>query len=80
MSVLDLASKCKRNGDGVPVSFSYAKELQIVKEKLACHQHPGEDTWCWVDPLAPKPHIPLRLYDIQLWAQYLVRTLFSALT
>jgi hypothetical protein len=50
----------------------YAKELKIVKEKLHCSQHRGENKWCWVDPNAPNNHILLALNDIQLWAKSLV--------
>ena len=51
--------------------------LQLVKDKLACYQHPGEGQWCWVNPRIPNAeHLPLCLHDIQLWATYLVRNPF----
>lgn len=48
------------------------RNLALLKDKLACHQHP-ENQWCWVDPRTPgADHLPLCLNDIQLWATYLV--------
>jgi hypothetical protein len=50
--------------------------FQIVKDTLSCKKHPGENTWCWVDPAADSEHIPLCSHDIQLWAKYSVRQIY----
>jgi len=74
------ASSAMHNPDidqPVPSEALLMKTFQLVKEKLACHEHPGETRWCWVDPhIHHAEHIPLCLNDIQLWATYLVGTLY----
>jgi len=65
------------NPDAQPASMTLYSVLQHVKDKLACHQHPGENEWCWVDPHTPNAdHLPLCLGDVQLWATYLVSKTF----
>jgi hypothetical protein len=61
----------------VLIATLYLRNIQVVKDNLTCHQHPGESQWCWVDPHnIHADHIPLCLGDIQLWASYLVRRFF----
>jgi hypothetical protein len=46
------------------------KAFRLVKEKLSCSQHSGENQWCWVDPqIRNAEHISLCLSDIQIWAK-----------
>lgn len=56
----------------------YTKELELVKEKVRCNEHRGENTWCWVDP-SNGNHVPLCLNDLQFWAKSLVRVFTSHL-
>lgn len=49
---------------------SYLLELDLIEKKLRCVEHPGNDTWCWVNP--DHEHIPLTLHDLLLWARFLV--------
>ncbi|KAH9965163.1 hypothetical protein BJV74DRAFT_745904, partial [Russula compacta] len=65
----------KRKQDNVdpdmqPSMMPYTKELELVKEKVHCNEHRGENTWCWVD-LSNGNHIPLCLNDLQFWAKSL---------
>jgi hypothetical protein len=74
-AVVRMESKRKRGGEDPSnlLMGSYVKELEHVKERLKCLEHPGEEKWCWVDPTTPgAQHIPLCLHDIQLWVKYLV--------
>lgn len=57
----------------------YTKELENVKRKLRCSEHPGENTFFWVE-VSEKgaSHYPLCMQDLQEWATYLVRSYFIA--
>ncbi len=68
-------TKWKRDNiytDTTPSMVPYIKELELVKEKVRCNEHRGENTWCWVDP-SNGNHVPLCLNDLQFWAKSLVR-------
>jgi hypothetical protein len=54
--------------------LSTMEAFEIVKDKFACSEHPGEYQWCWVEKqnTANAEHIPLCFHDIQMWAKYLV--------
>lgn len=67
-------SKPPFNSGAQPASAAILyRNFQLVAEKLTCHQHPGENQWCWVKPHPPNAgHIPLCQQDVQLWARYLV--------
>jgi hypothetical protein len=54
--------------------LSTMEAFEIVKDKFACSEHPGEYQWCWVEKqnTGNAEHIPLCFHDIQMWAKYLV--------
>lgn len=52
------------------LNSSYLLELDLITKKLRCIQHPGNDTWCWVN--LDDEHIPLTRHDLLLWARFLV--------
>ncbi|KAG1868168.1 hypothetical protein C8R48DRAFT_771865 [Suillus tomentosus] len=59
----------------LPSRLLYAKEFDDVKRKLRCSDHPGDNTFCWVDATQPNaPHYPLCTQDLQEWAKYLHQT------
>jgi hypothetical protein len=72
--MLSSTAASNQNIDPLVLSESlFEKELRVVKEKLVCSEHPGDNQWCWVDPQIPNAdHTPLCLHDLQLWVKYLV--------
>ncbi|KAG1861052.1 hypothetical protein C8R48DRAFT_673621 [Suillus tomentosus] len=59
----------------LPSRFLYTKEFDNVRNKLRCSDHPGDNTFCWVDATQPNtPHYPLCTQDLQEWAKHLHQT------
>jgi hypothetical protein len=56
---------------------AYAAELAIVKEKLKCAKHAGQNRWCFVK--ADGEHEELGLAEITLWARKMVSSTWNAL-
>ncbi|KAG2055070.1 hypothetical protein BDR06DRAFT_1046798 [Suillus hirtellus] len=59
----------------LPSRFLYTKEFDNVRNKLHCLDHPGDNTFCWVDATQPNtPHYLLCTQDLQEWAKHLHQT------
>ncbi|KAG2055208.1 hypothetical protein BDR06DRAFT_1046350 [Suillus hirtellus] len=59
----------------LPSHFLYTKEFDNVRNKLCCSDHPGDNTFCWVDATQPNTlHYLLCTQDLQEWAKHLHQT------